>query len=260
MRAVRVTGPDGPWQPVRSALRARGAVLVHSPAEGWETGAAELERLLGRDGARHRALAGHAVRQRRFAVSRLLLKHAAATALDVRPADLELARTPGGRPYLRGWGDIEVSLSHTRGLVAVALNLRGAVGTDAEPATRAVHGTGLELRACTPHERAALDRLPAHRRDLALLRLWTLKESYTKALGTGLRLSFASFGFALPPDGGPPLLLRADGAPAPQDEWRFTSRVLPSGHVVATAAGQPTSRLVSSSGSSRSSEFDNTAW
>nr|WSZ99037.1 4'-phosphopantetheinyl transferase superfamily protein [Streptomyces sp. NBC_00857] len=257
-RAVCVTGPDGPWGPVRSALADRGTVVVHSSVADWATAVPEqLERLLGHEAARHRTMAPAA--RARFAASRLLLKHAAATALDVRATDLELARSPGGRPYLRGCGTVDVSLSHTGGLVAVGLNLRGSMGVDAEPVSRTVHGTGVELRACIPRERAALERLPAHRRDLALLRLWTLKEAYTKALGTGLRLPFSSFGFALRPDG-PPLLLRADGTRAPQDEWSFGSRVVRSGHVLGTATGRPMSFAVHSSRSgSRSGVFNSTA-
>ncbi|MFE3590610.1 4'-phosphopantetheinyl transferase superfamily protein [Streptomyces niveus] len=76
---------------------------------------------------------------------------------------------------------------------------------------------------CAPAELRALRLLPQHARRGALLRIWTRKEAYSKALGRGLRLDFGTFG--LDADGTD--LLVPDGAPAARGARGFTThRVL----------------------------------
>ncbi len=48
----------------------------------------------------------------------------------------------------------------------------------------------LAERVCTPAERAYLRAVPAPERRRALVRLWTRKEAFAKALGRGLELPF----------------------------------------------------------------------
>ncbi|MFC8828417.1 4'-phosphopantetheinyl transferase family protein [Streptomyces sp. NPDC057137] len=112
--------------------------------------------------------------------------------LGVHPRDLRFGRDrcahcggPDGRPILLdGPGDLHFSLSHCAGstLVGVADVL---VGVDVErlPDRRTVE---LCLARLHPRERAELLRVPRAERPLEFCRLWTRKEAYLKALGTGL--------------------------------------------------------------------------
>ncbi|MCF6525448.1 4'-phosphopantetheinyl transferase superfamily protein [Streptomyces sp. JJ36] len=234
-----VRGPGGPWEPLRDALRDGGYALVWGRVTDWPApgGGTALRGLLGHEAGRYAALEGAGGRAR-FAASRLLLKHAAAAVLGVRPAELELARRPNGRPYLRGCGPLEVSLSHTGPLVAVGLSRLGPVGVDVERPGRAAYGTGLEEDICTGHERAALDWLPETERNAAVIRLWTLKEAYAKALGLGVRLPFRSFGFTTPATAtATPRLLGTDGLPAADAGWRFETHPLDDGCTLSAAVG-----------------------
>ncbi|MFC8957915.1 4'-phosphopantetheinyl transferase family protein [Streptomyces sp. NPDC057101] len=230
---VRMDRPDGSWGLVREAWGRVGAVLVHGGEEGWETSEAAVDGLLSpREGERYRGIR-HAVARRRHLASRALLKHTVGAVLGVRPGEVELGREPGGRPLLCGRPGLSVSLTHTRGLLAVALSRVGPVGADAERAARGLAGTGLEHRMCTPAERAALAELPAGRRNARLLELWTLKEAYSKGLGLGMRLPFSTAGFVLEADGAP--RREPGGAPRGEPSWEFAT-VRPAGlHVVSTA-------------------------
>lgn len=88
-----------------------------------------------------------------------------------------------------------------------------------ELADRQMAGTGTEDQACTPYELAMLNAMSETRRNGALVRLWTLKEAYSKAIGQGLRFQFTQFGFRL---GDPRAqVLRPDGSPGTGDEWSF---------------------------------------
>ncbi|MFF3847900.1 4'-phosphopantetheinyl transferase superfamily protein [Streptomyces sp. NPDC002328] len=222
---VHVPGPGGPWHAVREGMRRHGNAVVHTTWGQW-LGAAvtepALRPLLGRDWQRYRRTGDPAVRYC-FVASRLAVKYTAAAALDTDPAGLDLAYRIGGRPYLRGLDQIDVSLTHTDDLIAVGISRNGRIGVDAEPAGRRMSFELLHGHMCTPAERARLQPLPEAEQAAQMLRLWTLKEAYTKALGQGLRLGFTQFGFDA--DGG--ALLAPDGGPAARGEWAFaTHRVL----------------------------------
>jgi len=80
---------------------------------------------------------------------------------------------------------VALSLSHGGGWVAVAVNVHGRVGVDVE-AERPV-APALARRCCSTAELTWLERADdAQTRDERFLRLWTAKEAYLKAIGTGL--------------------------------------------------------------------------
>ncbi|WP_232246366.1 4'-phosphopantetheinyl transferase family protein [Kitasatospora mediocidica] len=247
---LRVYGPAGPWDEVRETLTELGSAVLVSRLGDWlpaggpppdadcAQGAAclgcELCRVvlgadggparvpdrtvLGRDWARYQAMSHEDVRSR-FLASRLLLKYAAGEVLQAAPETVDLAYKLGGRPYLRGCDQVDISLSHTEDLLVVGLTRRGWIGVDAELSERRLLGTGAEKQICTPHEIALLAAMPEYRRNPALVRLWTLKEAYSKAIGQGLRFRFTEFGFA--PGARRVQVLRPDGSPGTGEEWSF---------------------------------------
>ncbi|MEU3228253.1 4'-phosphopantetheinyl transferase superfamily protein [Streptomyces sp. NPDC006976] len=222
--AVTVAGTN--WTAVRTELAAHGTALVYGRLDDWrpaDPGGAALRATLGRDWARYRDITHEEIRDQ-FAASRLLLKHAAAAALHAEPQDLELMYGPTGRPYLRGCDQIDISLSHTDDLLLVGLTTRGLVGVDAERSDRRIYSRGLDRHICTPHERLLVSELPEEERNPSLLRLWTLKEAYSKAIGQGMRFRFTEFGFG--PDGRPAQVQRPDGTPGAGDEWSFRTCLL----------------------------------
>lgn len=240
---VHVPGPGGPWDEVREAMDRCGSAVVFTTWGEWLSALVtepRLRLLLGRDWPRYRRTADPLVRHR-FAAARLVLKYTAAAALGTDAGELDLAYKIGGRPHLRGIRQVDVGLSHTGELIVVGVSRRGRIGVDAEPLTRTLTYDVMRERMCTPAERAALTGLygcPA--RTAALLRLWTLKEAYTKALGQGLRLDFTEFGF--PPgaegeftgeDGTG--LLAPDGSPAAPGTWSFGTYPTMERYLVAVA-------------------------
>ena len=96
---IKITGRDDPWEPVRTDLRDRGVALLFARLADWrpdQAGRPRLRALLGRDWARYLDLTHPDIRQR-FAASRVLLKFAAAAALDVPADNVELSYGPSGR-------------------------------------------------------------------------------------------------------------------------------------------------------------------
>ena len=218
---VHIPRPDSSWLKVRENLLDRGATVAYATWTEWLPAVLTTPRLrplLGRDFGRYERTDDPAVRCR-FAASRLLIKYTAAAALGIEAEDIDIAYRLGGRPYLRGLDQVEVGLTHTGELMAVGISRMGRMGLDAERADRRFDAGLMRRAMCTPAETAELDALPAHQRAAGLLRLWTLKEAYTKALGQGMRLPFTEFGFGLALGG----LRTPDGTAALGEEWAFAT-------------------------------------
>ncbi|MEU9147942.1 4'-phosphopantetheinyl transferase superfamily protein [Streptomyces sp. NPDC048349] len=231
---IHVSGPGGPWNTVCENLERDGSAVVFATWGEWLTAAlsdSELRPLLGRDWQRYRRTENAAMRYC-FVASRMVVKYTAAAALRTEPAALDLAYKIGGRPYIRGFDQIDISLSHTDDLIVVGVSRTGRIGVDTESAQRKISFELFHDHMCTPAEHAELTRMSQERQTSELLRLWTLKEAYTKALGQGLRLGFTEFGFGL--ESGD--LLAPDGSPASRGEWAFaTFPVLADRYLVSVA-------------------------
>ncbi|MGW1171095.1 4'-phosphopantetheinyl transferase family protein [Streptomyces sp. NPDC002550] len=217
---------------MQERIEETGRAMVHTTWGQWLTPALldpALRTLLGRDWPRYRQRPAPAGRLS-FAVSRVVVKHAAAAALQVPAGRLDLAYLPGGRPVLRGLGaELQVSLSHTDELIVVGVSRVGPVGVDAEPAGRRISLELLRGHVCTAEEDALLAALPEEERIDRFLRLWTLKEAYTKALGHGLRRRFSGVGFEWDASGG----ARLTGDTAGQ--WAFATHLVEERFLVSEA-------------------------
>jgi 4'-phosphopantetheinyl transferase len=93
-------------------------------------------------------------------------------------------RTEAGKPFVTGPAPgPSFSLSHTDGLVAVAV---GECGVDVEALSRGNEILDTVLRAFAPAELEEVRLLPADDQVRRAVELWTAKEAYLKALGTGI--------------------------------------------------------------------------
>ncbi|MEU3687425.1 4'-phosphopantetheinyl transferase family protein [Streptomyces narbonensis] len=250
----RVGGPAGPWAHLLRDLESSGFGMVHASLDEWRAQLPpedERKELLGRDWERYSKLAGAHLRER-FLATRMLIRHTAAVALGTEPYALELRYGLNGRVHLRGYDQIDVSLSHTADLLLCGITSLGVVGIDTEPAGRRLSGQDVERLMCTEPERKRIARAPEDERNAQLLSLWTLKEAYSKALGQGLRFPFAEFGFRMEEGEGGRTgharLERADGTLVEDHTWRFATCPVPGGHVAAVAlqdtrrSGRPDTR------------------
>lgn len=95
-----------------------------------------------------------------------------------------------GAPYLRNHPEIHLSTTRTKGLLGVSLS-SCPVGIDAE--YRRPGDLFVEKRILGEKEDYWYQRM--QNKDEALLKYFTLKEAYGKALGTGLSYDFRNTGF-----------------------------------------------------------------
>lgn len=109
-----------------------------------------------------------------------LLRTAIEEKYDIPKNEIVILKDDKGKPYIEGRDDIFVSLSHSKGAVMCGVSDK-EVGVDIELCTK--RRKSVESRVFTEREISLLNS--AEDEDKAFFTLWTLKESYLKAIGTG---------------------------------------------------------------------------
>ncbi len=173
----------------------------------------------------------------RFIAARAALRIILARYGEVDPQSLRFDYHRAGKPYLASGARPElrfsVSHSHTMALFGVALGRE--IGVDLERVRETgVDYEGIAHRFFSPSEAALLDAVaPESRADL-FFRLWTLKESYVKARGEGLRIPLSSFEILIP-SGRAEASLRIPEHSAAGERWTLTSFDAEIGYAAAVA-------------------------
>ncbi|MFD9353346.1 4'-phosphopantetheinyl transferase family protein [Streptomyces sp. NPDC060031] len=169
--------------------------------------------------------------RRRYLASHVGLRVLIGGYLGLAPAEVALVREtcpccggPHGRPAVAG-GALQFSLSHS-GDVAYFAFAGVPVGVDVEgiPSAAAVADV---LHTLHPAETAELTALPEADRPAAMGRVWSRKEAYLKATGTGLALGLAEPYVATVP------------TPAAVPGWTLTDLPAPPGYAAALALRAP---------------------
>jgi 4'-phosphopantetheinyl transferase len=121
--------------------------------------------------------------------SRLLLQAVAAESLRVSPDSLSFANDEQGKPALAGHAGFHFNLSHSGSWVACASG-DSPLGIDVEH-IRPLDPDWLES-VLSAEEHLAMEACPTAGQTRQFFIFWTVKESYSKALGLGLALPFHS--------------------------------------------------------------------
>jgi 4'-phosphopantetheinyl transferase len=152
------------------------------------------------------------------------------------PRDWQFERSEAGRPSLAAAHglDVDFNLAHTRGLVVMAAGRDMQLGIDVE---RFERRRSLEIarRYFSPLEIAAFEALPADRQPRRFVELWTLKEAYLKAIGTGIAGGLGSMTFSWTSGA-----IRFERAADPQAaRWQFRQWEWGADHLLALACRAP---------------------
>ncbi len=94
---------------------------------------------------------------------------------------------------------LRFSLSHTDSLYALLVARDIDCGVDVETTTRTTDLLGVGKRSFAPSEFAIFEQLDGEDQRRRFFEYWTLKESYIKAIGTGLVTPLRNFWFDLKP-------------------------------------------------------------
>jgi 4'-phosphopantetheinyl transferase len=140
----------------------------------------------------------------RFIAAHGMLRAIVSRYVNEAPAALTFTSGQFGKPYLAGLrGGVEtlrfnLAHSHDTALIAVAHNRE--VGVDLERIRDTVDSLKLAERFFTPNEFERLRHLPSDDANRLFFTLWTSKEAYLKAQGTGLSFGLDRFEVRLVPE------------------------------------------------------------
>ena len=126
----------------------------------------------------------------RFLVGAAVIRRVVGQRLGVLPAAVRLDRScpdcdrPHGKVTTEG---MQLSVSHSGDLIAVAFHASTAVGVDVELVDRGIDADSLATVSLAESEAAQLATLGPSERARAFTTYWTRKEAVVKATGDGIR-------------------------------------------------------------------------
>lgn len=159
-----------------------------------------------------------------FVTARAALRVTLGRLLGIAPRDVSIDTGQNGKPQLTD-AAIGFNVSHTEGLIVVAVRAAGQVGVDVESTRRPPPRPGLVRRTLTTAEHRTLAALPPGAGQRAFFQAWSRKEAYAKGLGIGIGIDFRTIevGWHAPVSAGKP-------------PWEVRSLLLAAPHVGAVAA------------------------
>lgn len=172
-----------------------------------------------------------------FAIARALVRTVLSGYSGVDPRDWRFAEGRYGRPEIASpaaLAGLSFNLAHTEGLIVCACTTAGRAGVDAEHLRLDKDLLDIADRYFSPAEVASLRAQPRELRPERFFYYWTLKESYIKAIGTGLATPLDKFSFGIGPAG--ELSLAFDGLPDDPAIWRHWLLKPAPTHLVAISA------------------------
>ncbi|HTE42574.1 MAG TPA: 4'-phosphopantetheinyl transferase superfamily protein [Steroidobacteraceae bacterium] len=228
---------------MRSSLSLSGLSLTEAEVHLWlAADTASPEQLKAyepfvSDDERRQAARFHFDRDRtRYLVTRALVRTTLSRYASIAPEKWTFATNAYGRPEISN-GEAPVmrlsfNVSHSRGLIALAISRNRIVGVDIENIRGKDTSTAIAERYFAQDEVTALRALPAGRQAHRFFELWTLKESYIKARGMGLSLPLKHFSFNFPTEQSVRLTV-AESLNDPADRWQFWQMAPSDTHLLA---------------------------
>lgn len=169
-------------------------------------------------------------KRRQFLAAQADLRRVLGRYRDRGPAEIRFAYGEHGKPWLPDDPDVGFNLSHSGALAVVAVARGLELGVDLEHTARQRPFLRLSQRYFHPAEHAWLAARPTERLAADFYRVWTLKEAYLKAIGTGLTVSPSSFRIDL--DHQHPVLASTHDGAGPSG-WRLRTPAVGDGYAAA---------------------------
>lgn len=119
---------------------------------------------------------------------------------EIMPLQWQFQPNIHGKPEVIGPkkmdGRLYFNITHTEGVVVMAVSQNGQVGVDVERVGRPMDYLGMSRRFFAEIEAEAVRNSSETERSELFYRIWTLKEAYVKAIGKGLAHALDSFWFS----------------------------------------------------------------
>jgi 4'-phosphopantetheinyl transferase len=152
----------------------------------WETRLNEMESLLDPS---ERIRAERLVipkRRYEFILQRGILRSILSPYVDDKPERIQISASEDGKPFLPG-NIIQFNLSHSNDLMVCGITSGTRIGVDIQHLYQMENFEQVMAKILTPSEMDLMHDTPENEKQELFFSIWTAKEAYLKALGTGLR-------------------------------------------------------------------------
>lgn len=137
----------------------------------------------------HRAARFHRDTDRyQWMAARIFLRQILGEALAIPAAELRFHYGTNGKPTIANAIEERpyFNLSHSQGIVAVAISAHSPVGIDVEPVRNLTDISAVAKLVLSDRERSQIDQLAPEQRTKQFFDYWTCKEAIVKAHGQGV--------------------------------------------------------------------------
>ena len=184
--------------------------------------------------------------QHTYLVSHALVRTVLSKYTDVKPDQWEFKKNSHGRPdiYQQSNGEqLKFNLTHTKGLCACVVTLGFECGIDAELINRKNNLSKIAERMFSDYEIHAMRNLQESEFRKTFFKYWTLRESYVKALGTGLGGSSKDFYFNID-DNAAVINFENEFGKGDKTNWQFSIHAPTNNHISAIALRNETKQKI----------------
>jgi 4'-phosphopantetheinyl transferase len=175
----------------------------------------------------------------RYLATRALVRSVLSRYAPLAPAEWCFTPNAYGRPAIANdhaqAASLSFNLSHTRGLIAMAVTRGRELGVDVENLGTRQVSDGIAEHFFSPAEVAQLATVPPQARQDRFFEYWTFKEAYIKARGMGLSIPLDRFSFHFPDERRISLSIEPDLGDDPE-RWRFWQFRPAAGYLLALCA------------------------
>ncbi|MBC8026978.1 MAG: 4'-phosphopantetheinyl transferase superfamily protein [Steroidobacteraceae bacterium] len=175
----------------------------------------------------------------RFLAARAMQRTVLARYAGVDPTALRFVTGEHGKPALAAEFEplgLHFNVTHTEGLVGIAVSRHRDVGFDAENLLERTTALKLARRYFTAEEARNLEALPLTEQPARFYSLWTLKEAWMKATGRGIAAGLDNAAFSLDDNH---RVAGLDFAACDASDWRFWQFTPTPEHILALALRAP---------------------
>lgn len=171
----------------------RDDVLVWQVPLSVTTFRADVEKQLAEQERQRLQRFSNPVSQHYFAETRIVLRKILAHYMDCEPHEIDYRTNAHGKPYLAPQNSLYFNLSHSGDIALIALCREADIGIDIELANAKRDKLRLARRFFHPAEYQAIHGLQEPERSECFFHLWTRKEAFVKAVGTGIGFPLSAF-------------------------------------------------------------------
>ena len=160
------------------------------------------------------------IHRQRFIVARGILRLLLAHYLQIAPQDIKFQYSDRGKPFLAGSKQdcLQFNLSHSQAYALYGFTYNHPIGVDLEYIRKTPDAVKIARRFFSESESQLIEQASDGERSHKFYQLWTAKEAYLKAVGTGLSGSLSSVEISLNRDR-EPKLLAIDRDPSAAANW-----------------------------------------